>query len=92
MKYIAPIKLGEKARLTLRISVSNVNQLRLRIPLECEFIRVSDEKLCAVGKVVAVPISAETGKVARRLPPILIDSIAKSTVIPTAIELESSQL
>lgn len=89
---MAPLKLGEKARLTIRIGVSNLDQLRLSLPVECKYVRVSDGKLCAIGNVVAVPISIETGKLLRRIPPILIEAIAKSTVNPTAVEFETSEV
>lgn len=72
LRYLAPAKLGDELLVTIRVAASDS---KVRIPIESQFLRVADGKMCATSTVTIVPVDAKTGRPRRVWPQPLTDSL-----------------
>lgn len=65
IRYLSPARLGDTLKVTIRLA-NEPN--KVRITIFSDFVRESDNQLCASAKVIVVPVDSETGKIRRAWP------------------------
>lgn len=77
VRYISPAVLGDD----IEVSIQMQNPAgKVRIVIESEFVRLSDQKLCARGQVTVVPINSDSRKVCRVWPDVLRQALSPASV------------
>lgn len=73
IRYIAPLILGDDVELSIRMQNPAG---KLRIMITNDFVRVSDQKLCATGQVTLVALNSDTRKPCRVWPAELMKALS----------------
>lgn len=72
LRYLSPAKLGDDVLVTIRVAPTDS---KVRIPIESEFVKVDNGKVCATALVTIVAVDVNTGRPRRVWPQPLTDSM-----------------